>query len=129
VKKLQEETDYSIDTSDIEDAVYQIAQEGCNTKLVSILEKTLHKLSNRDFIKFDEKYVKLILFAYCILRDVYLVKSEYEVEDFQKEGQNLIEKKKQDGIEQIKKYNTSQELLELQILRSGCWCFRELLVL
>lgn len=37
-------------------------------------------LSSRDFIKFDEKYVKMLVHAYFILSKVYMVKSEYEIE-------------------------------------------------
>jgi len=153
VRKLEEAMDYAIDTSDIKESIRQIALEGSNDKLIAILEKTLNKLSNRDYIKFDEKYVKLILFSYCILSNVYMVKSEYEVEngyidiallrrepiepayfgifeikyikqsDYQKEGLELVEQKKQEAVEQIKKYNTSQELLDLPNLKKWVLVF------
>ncbi|SHJ69465.1 AAA family ATPase, partial [Clostridium magnum] len=79
-KKLNETIDYEIDVSDIEDSITEIALEGKNENLIKVVEKTLNKLSNRDYIKFDEKYVKLIFLAYCFLSKIYLVKSEYEVE-------------------------------------------------
>ena len=41
----------------------QIALEGKIDKLVEILQTYLSNLSNRDFIKFDEKYIKLMVFA------------------------------------------------------------------
>ncbi|MGL5086710.1 MAG: PD-(D/E)XK nuclease domain-containing protein, partial [Clostridium sp.] len=80
-KKLNEEIDFEVDTSQIRTAMKNIAQKGNNEQLIYIVEKTLNKLSNRDYIKFDEKYVKLIFLTYCFLSKLYLVKSEYEVED------------------------------------------------
>ncbi|MFH0968163.1 MAG: PD-(D/E)XK nuclease domain-containing protein, partial [Methanobacteriota archaeon] len=35
----------------------------------------------RDFIGFDEKYIKIAIFAYANMSSLYLVKSEYEVPD------------------------------------------------
>ena len=43
----------------------EIALEGKIDKIVEMLGKYLKNLSNRDYIKFDEKYVKLIF--YCIV--------------------------------------------------------------
>lgn len=153
VKKLAEEMDDAIDISDIKEAIRQIALEGRNDRLVDILEKTLNRLSNRDYIKFDEKYIKLILFSYCILSNVYMVKSEYEVEggfidivllkretispeyfgifeikyikqsDYQKDGQRLIVQRKEEAVEQIKKYSTSRELFELPNLKKWVLVF------
>jgi len=37
-------------------------------------------MSNRDFVKFDEKYIKLLMITYIRMSSMYLVKSEYEVE-------------------------------------------------
>ncbi len=153
VKKLEEEMDYAIDTSDIKAAIRQIALEGSNDRLVAILEKTLNKLSNRDYIKFDEKYVKLLLFSYCILSNVYMVKSEYEVEngyidiallrrepiepayfgifeikyirqnEYRKQGQSLVEQKLHEAVKQIEKYNTSLELAKLPNLKKWVLVF------
>ena len=63
-KKLNEAMDNEIDASDIEEAISDIALEGKNESLIKIVETTLNKLSNRDYIKFDEKYVKLIFLTY-----------------------------------------------------------------
>ncbi|MEG1830174.1 MAG: AAA family ATPase, partial [Cellulosilyticaceae bacterium] len=80
-KKLKEEMAYELSTVKIRDAIKYIAQKGDNAKLIAIVEQTLQKLSYRDYIKFDEKYVKLIFLTYCFLSKIYLVKSEYEVEN------------------------------------------------
>jgi hypothetical protein len=79
-KKLQEEIDYELKAPEIKNAIKEIAKKGDNIKLVSTVERTLTKLSNRDYIQFDEKYVKLIFLTYCFLSKIYLVKSEYPVD-------------------------------------------------
>ena len=79
-KKLQEEIDYELKTPEIKNAIKELAKKGDNTKIVSTVERTLTKLSNRDYIQFDEKYVKLIFVTYCFLSKIYLVKSEYPVD-------------------------------------------------
>lgn len=152
-KKLNETIDYEIDVSDIEDSITEIALEGKNESLIKLVEKTLNKLSNRDYIKFDEKYVKLIFLAYCFLSKIYLVKSEYEVEsgyidiallkqanmeptyfsifelkyitkaEYEKEGEKIIEEKKKEAIEQLEKYKASQELMGLPNLKKWVLVF------
>ncbi|NSW92786.1 MAG: AAA family ATPase [Firmicutes bacterium] len=147
VKKLNEEMDYDINIPFIKEAIRQIALEGKNEKFIEVVEKTLHKLSNRDYINFDEKYVKLIMLSYFMLSNVYLVKSEYEVEDgyidialfrrepidpayfaifevkyikkseYEAHGEKIIEEKKNEAIEQIMKYRNSHELQTLPELK------------
>lgn len=59
---LSKETDFVIQESEYIDILREIALEGRIDKIVSVLEMYLQNLSNRDFVKFDEKYVKLIFF-------------------------------------------------------------------
>ncbi|SHI15042.1 AAA family ATPase [Clostridium magnum] len=152
-KKLNETIDYEIDVSDIEDSITEIALEGKNQNLIKLVEKTLNKLSNRDYIKFDEKYVKLIFLACCFLSKIYLVKSEYEVDsgyidiallkqadmeptyfaifelkyitkaEYEKEGEKIVELKKKEAIEQLKKYKCSEELMGLPNLKKWALVF------
>ncbi len=77
---IEKEAKYRIDTMDIQKVMMKLAEEGDIKPLIKITETVLKKLSKRDFIKFDEKYVKLILLTYCFLSKIYYVKSEYEVE-------------------------------------------------
>ncbi|MGL5353946.1 MAG: AAA family ATPase, partial [Clostridium sp.] len=58
MKKINESVDYELDIAEVKESIEDIALEGTNDALVSIVEKTLNKLSNRDYIKFDEKYIK-----------------------------------------------------------------------
>lgn len=146
-KKIREAANYDIDTVEISSAVSQIALEGKNDKFISVIESTLQKLSNRDYISFDEKYIKLVMISYFMLSNIYMVKSEYEVEkgyidiallrrepidpdyyaifeikyikksEYEKYGGKIIEEKRKEAIEQIKKYDTSGELANLPGLK------------
>ena len=55
-----------------------IAFEGKIDKIINIVHAYLNNLSNRDYQKFDEKYIKLIF--YCIVMNLkeYSIKSEPE---------------------------------------------------
>jgi hypothetical protein len=146
-KKINEEINYDIDMSVIKEGIRQIALEGKNEIFMSTVESTLQKLSNRDYINFDEKYVKLIMLSYCMLSNVYLVKSEYEVDkgyiyiallrrepikptyfaifevkyikkaEYDAKGETIIEQKKNEAIFQIAEYSTSVELMSLPNLK------------
>ncbi|KZL88608.1 ATP-binding protein [Clostridium magnum] len=152
-KKINEELNYELNTPEITKAIREIGLKGKNDNLIKIVEKTLNKLSNRDYIKFDEKYVKLIFLAYCFLSKIYLVKSEYEVDsgyidiallkqanmeptyfaifelkyitkaEYEKEGEKIIEEKKKEAIEQLQKYKASQELMGLPNLKKWALVF------
>ncbi len=77
---IEKEAQYRIETLDIQLAMRKLAEEGDLSLLIKLTETVLHKLSKRDYIRFDEKYVKLIFLTYCFLSKMYYVKSEYEVE-------------------------------------------------
>jgi Holliday junction resolvase-like predicted endonuclease len=153
LKKLEENINCSIDTLDLQYAIKDIAVNGSNKKFVKIIEDILSALSKRDFIKFDEKYIKLIMYGYLITSNVYNVKSEYEVEsgyidiallknnihdvdhyaifevkyikksDYEKAGQALVKSKKQESITQLGKYTQSAELMSLPGLKKWALVF------
>ncbi len=152
-KKLEEESDYEMDIVEIKKADKNIAVNGNIKSLVEVIEKALNKLSNRDFINFDEKYIKIIMISYLNLARVYLIKSEYEVEEgyidiallnnyivkpryygiielkyvtkkeYEKSGQNIIDYKKEEAIIQINNYKTSEELLAFTELKKWVLVF------
>lgn len=78
---IERETDYEIDNSNVREAIIQIAANGKPDKLIKLTEDTLKRLSNRDFIRFDEKYVKVIMLNFLFKSKVFYTKSEYEVDD------------------------------------------------
>ena len=147
MKKLNESVNYELSISEIKEAMEQLALEGNNESLVKIVEKTLNKLSNRDYIKFDEKYVKIIFLTYCFLSKLYLVKSEYEVEsgyidiallkqsnitptyfaifelkyiskkEYEEKGGIIVQEKLKEAVRQLDKYKSSAELVNLNNLK------------
>lgn len=152
-KKLEEESNYEVDIKEIKKAVKNVALSGDINSLVKIVEKTLNKLSNRDFIAFDEKYIKIIMLSYLNLAKAYLIKSEYEVEDgyidiallnnhifklnyygiielkyitkkeYEQLGEKIVNLRKEEAITQINKYKTSQELLSFPQLKKWVLVF------
>jgi len=147
LKKLNEDANCKIDADEIQDAIEQIALEGSNTKFIKLIEDAVSELSKRDFIKFDEKYIKVLMYAYLRMGTVYSVKSEYEVKggyidiallkrepmkpefyaifevkyirksDYEKYGQMIVEEKKNEVMSQISKYASSEELTALTNLK------------
>ena len=121
----------------------EIALEGKISKTVGLLHEYLEGLSNRDFQKFDEKYVKLIF--YCIVKNlkVYLVKSEMEVNrkypdllivpknvekgynaimiefKYLKKGEkNKLEEKQKEAKKQIEEYSNFEEIKSIPKLKN-----------
>lgn len=71
--KINAEEDYS-------EIATQIALEGKIDKIVDVMHKYLENLSNRDYIKFDEKYAKLIFYCIAMNLNIFRLKSEMEVQ-------------------------------------------------
>ena len=76
---MNQEAEFRIDNNTNQEILIQLAMEGRIDKIVEVLRIYLSNLSNRDMIKFDEKYIKLIF--YCIAMNIssYSTKSEMEV--------------------------------------------------
>ena len=79
MKLMNKEADFKIDNTLNMEILREIAREGKIDKMVETLRKYLNNLSNRDFIKFDEKYIKLIFYCIAMTMPIYSVKSEMEV--------------------------------------------------
>ena len=152
-KRLKEESNFELNTKEIKNALKDIAKQGNNSKLINLVESTLSRLSNRDYITFNEKYIKLIFLTYCYLSRIYLVKSEYEVEDgyidiallkqvnmepkyfgiielkyiskskYTEKGEEIVQEKLEEAKEQLRKYNTSEELKDIQNLKKWAIIF------
>ncbi len=76
---LRENTPISVEQNYSEIAT-EIALEGKIDKLVSLAQKYLENLSNRDYMKFDEKYIKLIFYCIAMNLKIFRLKSEMEVQ-------------------------------------------------
>ena len=77
---LKKETDLQITESDYNQMLQKIAIEGKIDKIIEMLGKYLKNLSNRDYQRFDEKYVKLIFFCIAMNLKIFRLKSEMEVQ-------------------------------------------------
>lgn len=120
----------------------EIAQDGKIDKILELLKTYINNLSNRDLIKFDEKYVKLIFYCISMNLNLYRVKSEMEVQRkypdlllipkqkpeeyysvmiefkyLKKEEKNKLEEKQKEAEEQIKEYSKFEEIKSLHKLR------------
>ena len=80
IKLLDDETQMSIDNDEYNEILRQLALEGKIDKITEILQKYLKNLSNRDYQRFDEKYIKLIFYCISMNLKIYNVKSELEVQ-------------------------------------------------
>ena len=117
----------------------EIALEGKITKAIEMLERYLQNLSNRDYQRFDEKYVKLIF--YCIVMNlrIFRLKSEMEVQrkypdillipkdqskeykgvmiefKYLKKGEeSKLKEKQEEARKQIEEYGKFEEIKELK---------------
>ena len=116
----------------------EIALEGKIDKIVEMLEKYLKNLSNRDYIKFDEKYVKLIFYCIAMNLKIFRLKSEMEVQRkypdillipkdrskgykgvmiefkyLKKEEAGRLKEKQEEAKNQIEEYGEFEEIKEL----------------
>jgi hypothetical protein len=73
-------TNYTADTSRIEQAIHELAYENSCEKCTVLIEELLHSISNRDAMGFSEKEIKVAMAAYVGMSNMYLIKSEYEIE-------------------------------------------------
>ena len=125
----------------------EIFLEGKINKLLEILQEFLTNLSNRDYARFDEKYIKVIFYSICRMLKSLYVKSELEVggkyadillipkdeikerysiliefkyikqEDYEKDN-SLLKQKQEQAKEQIQKYRNTEEIKMLPKLKS-----------
>ena len=125
-----------------QEILIQLAKYGRIDKIVEVLRIYLNNLSNRDMIKFDEKYIKLIF--YCIAMNIssYSTKSEMEVNrnypdillvprdrtkgykaimvefKYLKKGEIAkLEDKQKEAREQIERYSKFEDIKDIDGLR------------
>ena len=138
LKILREEINIDINDNYTEIA-REIALEGKISKIIEMLEKYLNNLSNRDYVKFDEKYVKLIFYCIAMNLKIFRLKSEMEVQrkypdilliprerdkgykgvmiefKYLKKGEeNKLQEKQKEAKEQIKEYGEFEEIKKLK---------------
>ena len=139
---MNKEAEFRIDNSTNQEILIQLAMEGRIDKIAEVLKIYLNNLSNRDLIKFDEKYIKLIF--YCIAMNInsYSTKSEMEVNrnypdillvprdrskgyksimvefKYLKKGEKAkLEDKQKEAREQIERYSQFDDIKDIEGLR------------
>ncbi len=138
---LSRETNLVIQESEYNEILREIALEGKIDKIVELLQKYLENLSNRDYIKFDEKYVKLIFYCIAMNLKIFRLKSEMEVQRkypdillmprdrskeykavmiefkyLKKENADKLKEKEEEAIKQLKEYAEFDEIKEIENL-------------
>jgi len=77
---IADATQIVINTSKLEDAIERMAYQGDIKPFIEFVHQhVIRELSNRDFIRFDEKYIKAILLTYLSMLDLYIPISEIEM--------------------------------------------------
>jgi len=80
IDTINERLDLSYDTAIVANAIDKMAFEGDISDFISIVQNILETFSNRDFQKFNEKYIKTIILSILAFYRGYITKSEYEVD-------------------------------------------------
>ena len=139
---MNQEAEFRIDNSINQEILVQLAQEGRIDKIVEVLRIYLNNLSNRDLIKFDEKYIKLIFYCIAMSINSYSTKSEMEVNrnypdillvprdrtkgykaimvefKYIKKGETAkLEDKQKEAREQIERYSQFEDIKDIEGLR------------
>ena len=139
---VSQKAEFRIDSDTNQKILIQLAKDGRIDKIVEVLRIYLNNLSNRDMIKFDEKYIKLIF--YCIAMNIssYSTKSEMEVNrnypdillvprdrtkgykaimvefKYLKKGEVAkLEDKQKEAREQIERYSKFEDIKDIEGLR------------
>lgn len=143
---LSEKAKIEMNLIDTEKMNYEILEFGKIETAIETLGQYLKNLSNRDYVKFDEKYVKVIFYSICRMLGTMIVKSELEVsgkysdilliprekinerfgvliefkyikkEDYQKDN-GLLNVKQEEAKLQLENYKNSEEIKMIPNLR------------
>jgi hypothetical protein len=81
-KIIAEDNNIIISTDTLNEAIYTLAYEGKLQPYVDYISNYyFSKLSNRDLIRFDEKYIKFVLMSGFLLNNTLTLASEREIEN------------------------------------------------
>ena len=144
---IDRQVSLTYDGFDTEAIVEDIVLEGKIDSIIELLGKYLTNLSNRDYVQFSEKYVKIIFYTISKMLGAVYVKSELEIggkysdililpkekieerygvliefkyikqEDYEKDN-SLLEQKQKEAKEQLLKYKKTEEIKNIPNLRS-----------
>lgn len=147
LKYISKKANIITDSIDTETINKELLLDGKIDRLIDVFKEFLTNLSNRDYQRFDEKYVKIIFYSICRMLGTLYVKSELEVsgqyadillvpktdiqnrysiliefkyikqEDYDKDN-NLLEDKQRQAEFQLEAYKKSDEITMLPKFKS-----------
>ena len=129
--------------------IREVAIEGKVDKTIDVFREYLKGLSNRDYQRFDEKYIKILF--YSIVKgfgNTYNIKSEYETEGrypdllllpksgeyytvmiefkyLKREEESKLEEKMNEAIGQIIDYSSKAEFKNIKIRKYAVVCVKD----
>ncbi|MDR2437958.1 MAG: ATP-binding protein [Planctomycetaceae bacterium] len=143
--------DIMLNVKELRESVRAMAIEGDIHGFIDyVSQNAFSKLSDFDLQRFDEKYIKVLLFAYLLLNGIYIPMSEFETvpgraDIFLQRNPNFpqvqyewvlelkycktdakkseIDQKRQKGLEQLKQYIHSSRLKDRSNLKSALLLF------
>ena len=143
LKILSSTADLHVTENDYNEMLREIALEGRIDKIIEMTQEYLKNLSNRDYMKFDEKYVKLIFYCIAMNLKIFRLKSEMEIQRkypdillipkdkskgykgvmiefkyLKKEDAGKLKEKQEEAKKQIKEYMEFEEIKELENINS-----------
>ncbi|MBF0398775.1 MAG: PD-(D/E)XK nuclease domain-containing protein, partial [Desulfobacterales bacterium] len=80
IELVQIQSGLCFETVDVRKFLIALAQDNNPKPFLNLIENTLKRLSNRDFVQFNEKYIKALFVAFVSLVNLYYVKSEMEID-------------------------------------------------
>ena len=141
LKMIEDETNLKIEEKDYDKMIEEVALEGKIDKIIEVEQRYLEKLSNRDYRRFNEEYIKIIFFVIAMNLGLYNVKSEMEIERgysdlilipkelnkgyysvmiefkyLKKEDGNKLKEKQKEAEDQIEEYANTEEMKALEKL-------------
>ncbi|KHO61180.1 ATPase AAA [Thermoanaerobacter sp. YS13] len=147
---LKKEYKINLDLNELRKTIEEMAYEGRIKPYIEYISQNVLKvLSNRDIINFDEKYIKVILIAYLVNSKAYRPISERETEGgyidiylerdiripdikyewlielkyVKKSEKDKVDKIKEEGIKQLKRYRESKGLKERKDVKQALIIF------
>ncbi len=138
IKTLNQNANLQVSSSIYTEIMHEIALDGKIDKMVNLVQIYLQNLSNRDYMNFDEKYIKLIFYCIAMNLKVFIIKSEMEVQrkypdillipkdeskgyksvmiefKYLKKGEeNKLAEKQDEARKQIEEYSTFEEIKDI----------------
>lgn len=136
---LTNKTKFNITENIYNEIIEEMATEGKIDKIIELEQQYLTNLSNRDFQRFDEKYIKLIFYCIAMNLKIYNVKSEMEIQrkypditliptdrskgynsimvefKYLKKGEeNKLKEKQEEARKQIEEYSNIEEIKDIE---------------